>query len=154
MEVQKVKELLKNPNAKRADLKAALADAYHLDLHALKAAKEMESRIFNQCKGYFSQQYQNHTQVPLMWSAKDAGALKDIMKKLNQLTEGKTPVVEAFQYLIINLPDWYKSHGFSLPVINGKFNELIAEIKTNRNGASKSNVSDDYKARVLKDLVS
>jgi hypothetical protein len=60
-------------------------------------------------------------------------ALKSILKKIEKLRKNpEVSIVESFKMLCQRLPDWYKTK--DLPVIDSKFNEIIAEIKTQNNG--------------------
>ena len=87
-----------------------------------------EPSVFNECKSVFSAEYRKTAGVPYVFGVKDGVALSGIIKKIQAL--GEENVTGTFTALIQNLPEWYKKNAFSLPVINSKFNEIIASIST------------------------
>jgi hypothetical protein len=60
-------------------------------------------------------------------------ALKQILTKLTTISKGmEQDIYSLFVYFCTHLPEWYKDK--DLPLLNSKFNEIITEIKNNKNG--------------------
>lgn len=59
--------------------------------------------------------------------------IKDVQGKSNKESTDVS-VLESFKLICENLPEWYKEK--DLPIIDSKFNEIMAEIKNNKNGKS------------------
>lgn len=60
--------------------------------------------------------------------------LKSVAKHKTGVAPGDLEILDAFKYLCQNLPEYYKDK--DLPVIDSKFNEIVTEIKNNRNGTA------------------
>lgn len=68
-------------------------------------------------------------------------ALKSIIKKIEKLRKNETDsIVELFKFICLKLPEWYKDK--DLPIIDSKFNEIIEQIKIQKNGNTASKSSD------------
>lgn len=63
--------------------------------------------------------------------------LKDLLGKFRKINPNgsEEDIVLMFEYFCRNLPDWFKDK--DLPVLNSKFNEIITQIKTQKNGITK-----------------
>lgn len=57
-------------------------------------------------------------------------ALKSIIKKTQKIVGDETKIVKAFKKMCSNLPEWYRNK--DLPVIDSKFNEIIADIRSKK----------------------
>ena len=69
------------------------------------------------------------------------GLLKSIIKKIEKLRKNETDsIVELFKFICLKLPEWYKDK--DLPIIDSKFNEIIEQIKIQKNGNTASKSSD------------
>jgi len=141
---------LKNPKASKEQLRAALSAA--LGVPYIVKDKGAET-LFTQCRKVFMAAYERHTGVSYVFGAKDAKALKELIAKVGSLANAPTDdtTIEMLGYLIDRLPEWYKQNAFSLPIVNNKFNEIVASIKKN---GGQSGITNDYKARVISDLLS
>lgn len=129
-------EALKILNSRRSskeELREALAWALDAPLPPKGGAKEPGA--FNACKSAFYTEYRKTTGVAYNFGVKDGVALAGIIKKIEALD---APALITFTALVQNLPDWYKKNAFSLPVINSKFNEIIASI-AKKTGAHSGN---------------
>jgi hypothetical protein len=68
-------------------------------------------------------------------------AIKSIIQKIEKVhnASGKEPteelIVESFKAICLNLPVWFQDK--DLQIIDSKFNEIITQIKENKNGISK-----------------
>jgi hypothetical protein len=76
------------------------------------------------------------------WQAKDGGAARDIVSKLRNAIQKKEPnctdqhVVDAFEVLIEKMKDLPPYFQFTdLPALNGKFNEIITQLRIPRTNA-------------------
>lgn len=71
-------------------------------------------------------------------------ALKSIIIKISKVLENngtnseKITIAETFKLICNKLPEWYKTK--DLPIIDSKFNEIITEIKQQKNGKQQSNI--------------
>lgn len=68
-------------------------------------------------------------------SGKHLNQLLDKLKKIKPDSDDND-IFLAFKYFCLNLPEWFKDK--DLPVLNSKFNEIITQIKNNKNGNSKN----------------
>lgn len=103
-------------------------------------------------EGNLAQRMQDHfLRLPeskhYQWSEDDSRALVGLMQKIRGVLidqkreEGilghSPPDEDIFRFWVLltgNLPEWYRSDGYSLSVWLKKFNELLNSIKSNRNG--------------------
>jgi hypothetical protein len=148
MDRDKAIQILNSTGAGKADLRQALSFA----LGVKPIGNGKEKTVFTECKGIFLDAYRAHTNAGYYFAAKDAGALKQIVVKIEHLNDSaEADLTKAtFGALMKNLPKWYRDSAFSLAVINSKFNEIIAEIR--KHGKEEKGVSDDYLQRKL-DLI-
>jgi hypothetical protein len=154
MDYAEMCKILNNPKASREQLRSALA--FSLGVEYAPASKGREESVFNECKAIFYAFYAKETGLTYTFSGRDAKALKELAGKVKTIfnypaTDDQIPA--AFGLLLEKLPDWYKKNAFSLPVINGKFNEIVSSISKD-NGKGQSNISNSYKQKLLNDLQS
>jgi len=100
--------------------------------------------------------YKNNKGVDYIWSAKDANHLNLLIGKIQSLiniSESKNvgTVEDIFKVILSKLKsiDKFIWDNLTIPIINSKFNEIIAKIK-NPKGTSKE--IDDYKKELAKRL--
>ncbi len=137
-------EVLHKKNATKPQLRCALAESLGVEWHEPTQTQEDETP-FKQCLNYFLNEYKTATKLDYAFSPKHGIALKGILTKIEKVsTTGD--VTATFMYLVKHLPKWYRENAFSLCVINSKFNEIIATIKTNKK------VSDGYKQQIITDI--
>ena len=134
----------RDPKATKPQLREALRVALRLPEEQVE--DQPPRNVFKACLNAFQMAYKQHTGLHYQLAAKDAVAMAAIMKKLQKLAPG-TDVVEMFTALVAKLPEWYVKNAFSLPVINGKFNEIVAAIRQ-----TKKQNNDEYKERIARDL--
>ena len=146
MNPEKALKIYNRKTASKEELREALA--FCLGVEYKKPTKEITP--FEQCRLFFMEQYKKSTGIPFYWSAKDAAGLTGILKKLEIMDNSNARIFTLFQHLIIKLPEWYRQNAFNLVTINSKFNDIVLIIQQN-NG--KKPISDDYKQRVLRDLL-
>ena len=145
--------ILKSTKASKEQLREALAASLGVPYEA--KAKDQQESIFTKCRRVFSDHYKQKTGLAYSFGAKEGKALKEILSKLTDQTTNATDdeIALTFEALIQNLPDWYKQNAFSLPRINGNFNEIVANIRNNgrrqQSGGNdlKSKLAERFKAR-------
>ncbi len=140
-------EILHKKGATKAELRGALAASLGVPVPDFSGGGT--SSLHNRCKQAFQEAYQKQTGVPYAWSAKDAGAMGQLLAKLKKMSGGKSEeeVAAVFQYILENLPSWYKKHSFEVATINGKLNAIVGELKGLNNGE----LNNDYRARIARE---
>lgn len=89
------------------------------------------------------------------WTVKDAGAMSQLLRKLKFQREQKQmdvtdeSVLYALQYLLSSIREGWIFENFSVTNINSKFNEIISQVKSirngnNRNGYTSKQEANDY----------
>lgn len=143
-------DVLHDPKASKAALRAALAAALGVEVPDAEAT----ASLFNACRAVFMEAYTNHSGLPYRFGSRDGMALQSIISQMRVILtdKGDESVLGGFRALIHNLPDWYRQNQFNLPVIDKKFNDIVSSIKSRQHG-NNSRISDDYKRRVLGDLL-
>lgn len=138
--------ILKSTKASKEQLREALAASLGVPYEA--KAKDQQERIFTRCQRVFANLYQQKTGLVYSFGAKEGKALKEILSKLTSQTANTTDdeLALTFEALILNLPDWYKQNAFSLPRINGNFNEIVANIRSN--GRQQQSGGNDLKSKI------
>lgn len=138
-------DVLNKNNATKAQLRAALAEALGVPYTDTDSQKGEDNAAFKPCLNAFLERYKQVTKLDYTIAAKDGKALKSIISKINMITKtGDT--TGTFTYLVKHLPKWYIDNGFSLVIIDNKFNEIIASIKASKR------ISDGYKQQIVGDL--
>ena len=137
-------ETLHKKTATKQDLRQALAEALNVSMPAFEACKNGSQTTFKTCLNAFLERYKEVTRLEYSVTSRDGKALSEMITKIEKIANKDT--ANTFMYIIKHVPQWYIENGFSLPMINGKFNEIIAAIKTQKK------VSDDYKKSILNDL--
>lgn len=152
MDKQQAIKILNNPKSTKAALKHALSFALGVEYEP--DTKEKQQTVFNRCQHIFCDYYTKETGLNYVFQGKEGKALKELIDKISGLINQPTDevVIASFTAMIQNLPDWYKQNQFSLPVINKKFNEIIASINKNGKGKQQSGISQSYKDRIRNGL--
>lgn len=152
MDRQQAINILNNPKSTKAALQHALSFALGVEYEP--DTKEKQQTVFNRCQQIFCDYYTKETGLTYVFEGKEGKALKELIYKVTQMLFMPTDdeIVDSFTAMIQNLPDWYKQNQFSLPVINKKFNEIIASINKNGKGKQQSGVSQSYKDRIRNGL--
>lgn len=84
--------------------------------------------------------------------AKDAGAMSQLLKKLKFQREQKRmdvsdeSILYALQYLLSAIKEGWIFENFSVTNINSKFNEIISQVKSIRNGSNRSSYTSKQEA--------
>lgn len=78
------------------------------------------------------------------WTAKDAGSMSSLLRKLKFQREQKkmvtddSGILEALRYLLKSIDEGWIFENFSVTNINSKFNEIVSQVKAKRNGRTTS----------------
>lgn len=139
------KEIYHDHKATKATLRAALGQVLGI---SAEPEQPKQPNVFKECLTAFQNAYKKQTGLHYQLSAKDAVSMAGIIKKFHGLNVGSENIVEAFTVLLAKLPEWYRQNAFSLPVINGKFNEIVAAIRQSND----KKTSYEYKERIARDL--
>lgn len=149
MTTDQANKILNSRKASKEQLRSALAAALGVDY---KPFEEKSETLFTQFRDIFLETYRLDTDVEYSFTAADGRSLAQLVFKVKGLLADPSneTIVATWRQMLLKLPEWYKKNGYSLPVINSKFNEIVASIKQKSDG--KQGITDDYKARVLGDL--
>jgi len=108
--------------------------------------------LFSRARDAFCDRYRAINHSGYYWTAKDAGALKQLLNKIRskmverQMDDTDDAVVESLIIFLGSITEkWYLSN-FSVSILNGKFNEIYAGIRQHATGNQGAGVSD-LKAR-------
>ena len=137
-------ELLGKKTATKQELREALAQVLGVETPDFEADKNRTQTPFKPCLNVFLEQYKKVTQLDYAVTSRDGKALAEIIGKIEKIA--KNDVVNTFTYIITHLPQWYVENGFSLIIINSKFNEILASVKQQKT------ISYGYKESILNDL--
>lgn len=92
--------------------------------------KKEEKELFNGLKTVFMEHYKHIKKVDYYFTAKCAGNLKKIQKQLIYLNKGSEDnLIVIWKYILQNMNDKWVIENLSIPIINLKFNEIVAKIK-------------------------
>ena len=128
-----------------------------------KKYSDEERKLHSDCRAIFEEKFQQLNNEKYYWTAKDAGALVGVLKQIRFFMpeEKRGDIAELtnnfriFLDVIIRRADSFTLKKFSLPYINGNFNEIYNAIKDN-NGKSANNSSTGgfgYSATELADVL-
>lgn len=101
--------------------------------------------LITKCREVFEAAYEVRYGSSYYWEAKDAASMKKLIQKIsfNRKSRGQpiedSDIVEAFRLFIDAINKDWIFNNFSLPKINGQYNDIIAEIKNRRYAAKPSN---------------
>lgn len=135
MDKEKAIKILNSKSSSKNDLREALAFALGVPVPELK---DKTISLFTLCKLAFMNEYNKYTGLDYYFGAKDGFALSQLLKKFEKIDPEN--IEKLFLAYVQNLPDWYKKNGFSLTVINSKYNDIIAQI-IKKTGANNGNSS-------------
>jgi len=137
-------EILHKKTATKEDLRQALAKVLQVSMPDFGTSKNTTQTPFKPCLNYFLEAYKKQTKLDYSVTSRDGKALAEIIGKIEKIAQ--KDVVNTFTYIITHLPQWYVENGFSLIIINSKFNEILASVKQQKT------ISYGYKESILNDL--
>jgi len=90
---------------------------------------EEDKNLFNELKLVFIEKYRQLKSTEYYFTAKDAGQLQQIQNKLKVLNRNNNENLrEIWEYILDNLSGWVLDN-LSIPILNSKFNEIVAQAK-------------------------
>lgn len=155
-DIGKEKELLEKEEALRAlekELKKREAELNGQSDNPVSKPKKHLNPLNSEARKLFEEHYRGLFSSNYYWSAKDAGSMSSLLKKLKyQREQKKMPiddqnVLNALKYLLDSITEGWIFENFSVTNINSKFNEIVSQIiaRKKENGSIKS--TDGAKAR-------
>lgn len=155
-EVRKEKELLEKEEALRAleeELKKREAELPAQGDEPPVRGKKQPNALNSEARKLFEERYQALFSSRYYWSAKDAGNMSSLLKKLKFQREKKNlpiddqGVLNALRYLLDSITDGWILENFSVTNINSKFNEIVSQIIARKKEHGNIKHTDGAKAR-------
>lgn len=113
----------------------------------LTAKPKKPNSLNAEARKLFEEHYQALFSNGYYWSAKDAGSMSSLLKKLKyQREQKKMPiddqnVLNALKYLLDSITEGWIFENFSVTNINSKFNEIVSQAIAKKNGQTTSNTA-------------
>lgn len=152
----KEKELLEKEKALRAleeELKKREVELYAQSDNLPSKPKRRPNPLNSEARKLFEERYQALFSSSYYWSAKDAGNMSSLLKKLKFQREKKNlpnddqGVLNALKYLLDSITDGWILENFSVTNINSKFNEIVSQIMAKKQEYGNTKHTDGAKAR-------
>lgn len=115
--------------------------------------KKRPNPLNSEARKLFEERYQVLFSSSYYWSAKDAGNMSSLLKKLKFQREKKNlpiddqGVLNALKYLLDSITDGWILENFSVTNINSKFNEIVSQIMARKQEHGNTKHTDGAKAR-------
>ncbi|WP_195422128.1 hypothetical protein [Parabacteroides merdae] len=115
--------------------------------------KKSPNPLNSEARKLFEERYQALFSSNYYWSAKDAGNMSSLLKKLKFQREKKNlpiddqGVLNALKYLLDSITDGWILENFSVTNINSKFNEIVSQIMARKQEHGNTKHTDGAKAR-------
>lgn len=122
-----------------------------------KKGKSEPKEINSKARLLFEQHFRETFGANYYWTAKDAGAMSGLLKKLKfqreqkQLDTSDENVLYALHYLLSSVREGWIFDNFSVTNINSKFNEIVAQAKNGNN--RKPDTEPDKSSAGIKSIV-
>lgn len=122
-----------------------------------KKSKSEPKEINSKARLLFEQHFRETFGADYYWTAKDAGAMSGLLKKLKfqreqkQLDTSDENVLYALRYLLSSVREGWIFDNFSVTNINSKFNEIVAQAKNGNN--RKPDTEPDKSSAGIKSIV-
>ena len=152
----KEKELLEKEEALRVleeELKKREAELGAQSDNPPSKPKKRPNPLNSEARKLFEERYQVLFSSSYYWSAKDAGNMSSLLKKLKFQREKKNlpiddqGVLNALKYLLDSITDGWILENFSVTNINSKFNEIVSQIMAKKQEYGNTKHTDGAKAR-------
>jgi len=119
------------------------------ELAALKnpPSEKKSNPLNSEARKVFENHFRDTFLSEYYWTAKDAGNMSSLLKKLKYSREQKcmtvsdSDLLNALKYLLSSITDGWIFENFSVSNINSKYNEIISQVKSRKNGETTSNTS-------------
>lgn len=97
---------------------------------ATKTARENPQSLHGKMKEAFIAAHHKKLQIPFVWDAKSGSHINLIIPKIRTVAKSSDDdtVLQFWQTLLENIPDWYLQNAFTPAIINSKFNEIVSKI--------------------------
>ena len=150
------KELLEKEEALRVleeELKKREAELGAQSDNPPSKPKKRPNPLNSEARKLFEERYQALFSSNYYWSAKDAGNMSSLLKKLKFQREKKNlpiddqGVLNALKYLLDSITDGWILENFSVTNINSKFNEIVSQIMARKQEHGNTKHTDGAKAR-------
>ncbi len=120
-----------------------------------KERKEKEiNSLHAQMRAEFEQHFFNEKGIEYYWEGKDGNALKSIITKLRKATNDQgeisddNKILETWQVILKNIHDKWIKENLSVPLINSKYNQIVATIVNRGQGSE----LQEYKEKITKQM--
>ena len=152
----KEKELMEKEEALRVleeELKKREAELGAQSDNPPSKPKKRPNPLNSEARKLFEERYQALFSSNYYWSAKDAGNMSSLLKKLKFQREKKNlpiddqGVLNALKYLLDSITDGWILENFSVTNINSKFNEIVSQIMARKQEHGNTKHTDGAKAR-------
>ena len=152
----KEKELLEKEEALRVleeELKKREAELGAQSDNPPSKPKKRPNPLNSEARKLFEERYQALFSSNYYWSAKDAGNMSSLLKKLKFQREKKNlpiddqGVLNALKYLLDSITDGWILENFSVTNINSKFKEIVSQIMARKQEHGNTKHTDGAKAR-------
>lgn len=152
----KEKELLEKEEALRVleeELKKREAELGAQSDNPPSKPKKRPNPLNSEARKLFEERYQALFSSNYYWSAKDAGNMSSLLKKLKFQREKKNlpiddqGVLNALKYFLDSITDGWILENFSVTNINSKFNEIVSQIMARKQEHGNTKHTDGAKAR-------
>lgn len=152
----KEKELLEKEEALRVleeELKKREAELGAQSDNPPSKPKKRPNPLNSEARKLFEERYQALFSSNYYWSAKNAGNMSSLLKKLKFQREKKNlpiddqGVLNALKYLLDSITDGWILENFSVTNINSKFNEIVSQIMARKQEHGNTKHTDGAKAR-------
>ena len=146
----KEKELLEKEEVLRAleeELKKRESELDAQSDNSTSKPKKCPNPLNSEARKLFEERYQALFSSSYYWSAKDAGNMSSLLKKLKFQREKKNlpiddqGVLNALKYLLDSITDGWILENLSVTNINSKFNEIVSQIMAKKNGQTTNNTT-------------
>ena len=142
---KKLQEREKSLRALEDELKKREAELSAHSENPPAKPKKQPDPLNSKAKALFNEHYQHVFSADYYWSAKDAGNMSSLLKKLKYQREQKKMsiddqgVLSALKYLLDSITEGWVFENFSVANINSKFNEIVSQAIAKKNGQTTSN---------------
>lgn len=123
----------------------------------VQKSKSEPKSINSEARFLFEQHFKETFSTGYYWTAKDAGNMSQLIKKLafsrsqKGLSIDDASILYALQVFLSSIKEGWIFENFSVTNINSKFNEIVSQARANSNGAEDRKLSKSEKARNLLD---
>jgi hypothetical protein len=118
-------------------------------LSKVKLSKDIIKDVTHaKMRDVFKEFYFKNKKIEYLWDAKNAGALAQIISKIKKIAgEDPDSILQSWQVILEKNQDKWINDNLSVPLINSKFNEIVAKIKGHDSSDLKS-----YTQQLMKEM--